>query len=211
MSMLRELNSERYQDPKGYFKRNPDELIVLATDLDEVCFDYLGNIRLGLEAGGLELPPGQASAWDLVEAGWFKAQQEFLDTHAQAVLEGLYSRLAPIPRAKEVLRELTRSGYENNIITSRFVVSGQHARVVSDTAVSLDANEIPYSSLMFQKRKSRFLADAFVDDGPHNVISLREEGQYVIKVNQAYNLELEGPSADNWDEIRELLFERFGR
>ena len=41
-------------------------------------------------------------------------------------------------------------------------------------------------------------ADAYVDDGPHNVRALREHGNDVIVFDQPYNRGLPGPRATTW-------------
>lgn len=209
--MFSDLKSLRYTDPKTFFAENPQEKIVLAVDLDEVCFDYLGELRTVLTKLGYTIPAGQASSWSLVQSGWVKTEEEFKKHHSEAVANGLYKRLRLLPGAHEMLWELVRAGYEINIITSRFVVKKQHQLVVNQTAEALDFHDLPYSNLMFQKTKNRFLADAYLDDGPHNIEPLRADGRFVIKINQLYNAEIEKPAADDWWGARAILQERFGR
>lgn len=204
-------SSETRSDPKSFFILNPVEPIILAVDLDEVCFDYLGGFRKRLEAQGLIIPAGKNTSWSLMKSGWVESEEEYKRLHAAAVLDGLYRDLEVLPGAKENMKDLSASGYELNIITSRFVIPGQHEIVVRETAHALDAARLPYSNIMFQRNKVRFLADAYLDDGPHNIESLRAAGRYVIKMNQLYNMYLGGPAADNWAEARQLLRERFGR
>lgn len=204
-------SAETAFDPKSFFISNPVEPIILAVDLDEVCFDYLGGLRARLEAKGLIIPAGKNTSWSLMKSGWVESEEEYKRHHAEAVLEGLYKGLAVLPGAKENMKDLSSSGYELNIITSRFVIPGQHEIVVRETAEALDEARLPYSNIMFQRNKVRFLADAYLDDGPHNIEALRQAGRYVIKMNQLYNMYLGGPEADNWYEARQLLRERFGR
>jgi len=196
---------------KEFFIQFAREPIVLAVDLDEVCFDYLGGFRKRLEAKGLILPAGKSTSWSLQKSGWVTSEEEYKKYHAEAVLDGLYRGLDVLPGARENMRDLSDSGYELNIITSRFVIPGQHQIVVRETAEALDNAKIPYANIMFQKNKVRFLADAYLDDGPHNIEALRDAGRYVIKMNQLYNMYLGGASADDWDEARQILRERFGR
>jgi len=209
--MFSDLQSQQYTDPKSYFAAHPEEKVVLAIDLDEVCFDYLGALRLLLTELGYVIPEGQASSWSLVESGWVKTEDEFLKHHSEAVKNGLYKKLELLPGAHEMLWDLERSGYQNDFITSRFVVNRQHQLVVQQTAEALDFHDLPYSNLMFQKTKNRFIADAYVDDGPHNIEPLRADGRFAIKINQLYNASIEGPNADDWWQAREILRERFGR
>lgn len=209
--MISDLTSLRYTDPKKYFAENPDEKIVLGTDLDEVCFSYLETIRKRIAERGRIVPEGQASSWSLVESGWVDSREEFLEIHSEAVTKGLYKELELLPGAREMLWDLVKSGYENNIITSRFVVNKQHMLVVHQTAEALDYHDLPYSNLMFQRTKNRFIADAYLDDGPHNIEPLRADGRFVVKINQLYNKDLGAPEADDWWRAREILRDRFGR
>lgn len=209
--MITDLTSLRYSDPKAFFKANPETKITLAVDLDEVCFDYLGELRSILIDIGYKLPEGQATSWSLVESGWVKTNEEFTQLHAKAVQGGLYKRLKLLPGAHEMLWELVKAGYEINFITSRFVVNKQHQIVVQQTAEALDLHDLPYSNLLFLKEKTRFLADGYIDDGPHNITPLREADRFVIKINQPYNTELSKPEAKNWWNARNVLKAQFGR
>jgi len=209
--MSKLLTPERYESPKEFFRKNSEEKIVLAVDLDECCFNYLDGFRHYLEACGYGVPEGQPSSWNLAESGWVLDETDFKLKHEEAVANGIYKNLEIFPHTKETLWDLVDSGYQINFITSRFVVNRQHLRVVKDTAEAIEKNGLPYSNLMFQKNKDRFLADGYVDDGPHNITALENIGRFVIKLNQPYNLHLETPSANNWLEVREILHERFGR
>lgn len=202
----------RTTDPKRFFAENPDQKIVLAIDLDECCFDYIGGFRTWLrEKHNIIVPDGSPNSWDMVESGWFASEEDFRRYHEEAVSEGLYRNLSLLPGTRRVLWDLVRSGYESNIITSRFVVNQQHLIVVRDTAYAIEENELPYSNIMFQKNKFRFLADAYIDDGPHNLEALIAHKRFVVKVNQGYNTHIEAPNANHWDEVREILRDRFGR
>lgn len=205
------MNNLRYSDPKEYFLANPDEKVILGVDLDEVCFEYLTGFRNWLSTRGYEVPEGMPTTFSLTEARWFATSEEFKELHGKAVDEGLYKTLPVIPGASKNLWDLRNSGYEINIITSRFVVSGQHRKVVTQTAEAIDDANLPYSNISFLKNKMNFLADAYLDDGPHNITPLREAGRFVIRIHLDYNGDLGGPSADTWDESREILRERFGR
>lgn len=205
MTDLREL------DPKEFFKENPNEKVVLGVDLDEVCFNYLGGFREWLIANNHPIPEGTPATFSLSDAGWFKDRDEFMELHKQAVEEGIYTNLPVLDGASENLWDLRENGYEINVITSRFVVGGQHRKVLSQTAEALDKANLPYSNIAFLKNKLRFLADAYLDDGPHNIQPLREAGRFVIRIHQEYNGNLGGESAVNWYESREILRERFGR
>jgi 5'(3')-deoxyribonucleotidase len=113
--------------------------------------------------------------------------------------------------ASPVLHDLIKSGYEINLLTSRFVNPGQHERVVADTARSLEINDIPYSSLSFVSNKTRSLMDGYVDDAPHNLEPLIALDRFTITFNQTYNRHIPGARANDWLHLREVLREKFGR
>jgi len=50
-------------------------------------------------------------------------------------------------------------------------------------------------------------ADAYIDDGPHNIESLRAAGRTAIVFEQPYNRDLDGLRARNWDEVEEIVYD----
>lgn len=185
--------------------------IVLGVDLDEVVFNYLGFVREKLVAAGRQLPDGPPNSWSLPDAGWFKDDADFFKFHGNLVEEGLYDKLELLPGAHETLWDLSNSGYMLNVITSLFVNPGQHQKVCKQTVVALDANGIPYNNLSFLNKKALQFADAYVDDSPKNIESLHEAGRFVIRKEMLYNLSSPGVRATSWEEIREILREKFGK
>jgi 5'(3')-deoxyribonucleotidase len=190
---------------------NTPDLIDLGVDLDEVVFKYLKGLREYTGRNGAPLPLIDPEHFSLTRSGWFTSDEEFKRIHGEAVAEGLYANLKLYEEAAEVLRDLSRSGYRINIITSRFVNPGQHEIVVRDTARALEENDIPYSNLSFLSNKTKMLMDAYIDDGPHNLEPLIDLGRFTITFDQTYNQFVWGPRANNWREVREILRQKFGR
>jgi 5'(3')-deoxyribonucleotidase len=185
--------------------------IVLAVDLDEVTYGYIPVIREFARKKGYPVTEDDNEFYSLMESGWFPDEETFRAVHGEAVDEGLYTWLRPLPGAVDTLRDLSSAGYEINIVTSRFVNPGQHYKVVSQTAEALERDRVPHSNLLFLKRKYLFKADAALDDSPANIVDLRNHDRFVITADMRYNRHLEGPRSHNWDEIRALLFKKFGR
>lgn len=189
-----------------------DRPIVLGVDLDEVVFGYLEGLRARASSLGFSLPRENPRSWCFFESGWFPSREDFVTFHQEAVAHGLYEDLKPLPGAQKTLWDLSSSGYQINIITSRFVVPGQHQEVVRQTAAALDAHHIPYNNLSFLADKVLQHADAYLDDGPRNISALTEAGRPVIAFSMPYN---EGiPSfarVTSWSEAREILRNRFLR
>lgn len=190
---------------------NSSDFIELGVDLDEVVFRYLKGLREHTGRTGAALPVIDPEHFSLTRSGWFTSDEEFKRIHGEAVTEGLYAGLEMYENASPVLRDLARSGYRINIITSRFVNPGQHEIVVKDTARSLEANNIPYSNLSFLSDKTKMLMDGNVDDAPHNLEPLIALDRYTITFDQTYNKSIPGARATNWLELREILRAKFGR
>lgn len=190
---------------------SPDT-IVLAVDLDEVVFKYCEGLRAWQVSHGFEVPDAEPVSWSFVESGWFDSEDDFKHAHAAAVDSGMYANLNVYEGAVGNLWDLSKSGYQINIITSRFVMPGQHKRAVTDTVAALDANRIPYSNISFLSDKGLQYADAYIDDGPINVERLMKMDRFVICRSMPYNMHVESSArSSSWAETREILREKFGR
>ena len=71
----------------------------------------------------------------------------------------------------------------------------------------LDRARIPYRDLCFLGAKSDVGADAYIDDGAHNIESLRAAGRTAIVFDQPYNRDLGGLRANNWNEVEEIVYD----
>lgn len=184
---------------------------VIGLDLDEVSVGYTPGFRkaaskaLGVDPKSLPDPV----SYSFYESGWVDSEDRFREIHGQAVEDGLYSTLEPLEGASEALWELSDLGFHIHVITSRFVNHRQNARVLADTAVSLDRLNIPYRDISFIKDKRRVLADVYLDDSPSNILSLREAGRNVITFDTLYNRHIPGARVHNWVEAKALLLEQF--
>jgi 5'-nucleotidase len=175
---------------------------VLGVDLDGVCADHATAFRRVVAADrGIdeaELPDQQT--WDFTE--WGLDRDEFERLHRTAVNEHRMFRTMPaVPGAAEALWRLSDAGVWIRLITHRLYANWNHAVAVADTVEWLDANSIPYRDLCFLGDKPQVEADAYVDDAPHNVVSLRGTGAPVLVFSQPYNTALEGPRAAGWAEV----------
>ena len=182
---------------------------VLGVDLDGVCADHAAAFRRvvaadrGIDETGL---PDQQT-WDFAE--WGLDRPEFERLHRVAVLEHRMFRTMPaVPGAAEALWRLSDAGVWIRLITHRLYTNWGHAVAVADTVEWLDRHAIPYRDLCFLGDKPQVGADAYVDDAPHNVVSLRGTGVPVLVFAQPYNAELDGPRAAGWAEVEEWVLER---
>lgn len=185
--------------------------VTLNIDLDEVVFHYIEGLRKHMLSRGMVAPDGNPPYYSFEKSGWFASDTEFKVVHGEAVDEGLYRNLELIEGACETMNELVETGYRINIVTSRFVNPGQHQTVVRDTSIALDKHNIPYSNISFLKDKTIQRADLWVDDAPHNINNLRGVGQEVIAFDLPYNQDIEGLRASNWNEVRQIIRDKFGK
>lgn len=184
--------------------------MIIASDLDECGVQYYNGLRDSL-AEELHLTSEEAllkypepltygmDSWDF--------PVDFKTTHSQAVEKGLYKNLKPIQGASERLWQLSNEGHHIIVVTSRFVVHGQHAKVLTQTGEWLDEHKIPYRDIMFVKNKTTVFADVYIDDAPENILGLQALGRKVIIFDKLYNRDIEGLRATNWDEVYQIIKE----
>ena len=92
-------------------------------------------------------------------------------------------------------------------------VNWSHRAAVSDTVEWLEYGPpgaalgpgrrtfIPYRDICFISDKPEVGAHLYLDDGPHNVLALREAGDQVLVYDQRYNRHLGGPRVHDWSEV----------
>ncbi len=185
---------------------------VFGVDLDGVCGDFTLAFRevaaeeLGVPAHELPLE----RSWDFREWGFVEGDYERV--HLRAVLEKRILRSLPvIEGAADALWRMSDAGIWIRIITHRLYVNWSHAVAITDTVDWLDTARIPYRDLCFLGAKPEVEADAYIDDGPHNIVALRAQGNDVIVFDQPYNRDLSGPRARSWAEVEELVYELAAR
>ena len=181
---------------------------VLGVDLDGVCADYTLAFR-DFCAERLNRDPSTMPlerSWDFREWGFDDAQFEAM--HLAAITEGrLLANLEVIEGAAESLWRLSDAGVWIRIVTHRLYVNWGHSAAAGDTVEWLDRARIPYRDLCFLGAKNDVGADAYIDDGPHNIESLRAAGRTAIVFEQPYNRHLDGLRAKSWHEVEEIVYE----
>ena len=177
---------------------------ILGVDLDGVCADYTLGFRtiVATELGVPEHDLPLERSWDFSE--WNLSDSEFERIHQLAVMEHhLLRELPPIEGAADALWRLSDAGVWIRIITHRLYVNWGHKVAVADTVEWLDECRIPYRDLCFLGAKPEVEAHLYVEDGPHNVESLRAGGNEVVVFDQSYNRHLDGPRARTWADVEE--------
>lgn len=183
------------------------EPFVFGVDLDGVCGDYTPAFRtivareLGVSEDELPLERSwDFREWNLERAGGFER------LHGLAVSEHrLFATMPPIEGVTDALWRLSDAGIHIRVITHRLYTNWTHASAVADTVEWLDQHRIPYRDICFLGKKPDVGADAYIDDGPHNIEALRAAGFNAIVFDQPYNLHLDGPRAHNWAELEEMV------
>lgn len=180
----------------------------LGLDLDGVCGEYISAFRDYVaqykNVDKKDMPDPQN--WDFSESGWPIAdREEFNKLHTDAVKDGLYRSMMPLPGVSEALWKLNDLGVHIRVITHRLIVKHLHFITASDTVMWLDRHNIPYRDLCFAGAKTQIDANIYIDDGPHNVELLRGSGAKVLVFDAAYNRHLDGPRVNNWEQAYKLI------
>lgn len=186
--------------------------LVLGVDLDGVCGDYIAAFRqvVAQERGVDPATMGDPHAWDFRECpDWpINSNEEFSELHRIAVEEhNMFATMDEIDGASDALWHLSDQGVYIRIVTHRLIANFGHAKAVLDTTEWLQhprddgRPRIPYRDLCFAAAKADVGADLYIDDGPHNVESLRRARRDVICFDASYNRHVLGKRAANWDEV----------
>jgi 5'(3')-deoxyribonucleotidase len=181
---------------------------VLGVDLDGTCADFYGGLRpiaadwLGVELDSL---PEEVS-WGLPEWGIDEAPGGYERLHRFAVTQrDLFRVLEPMPGAPMVLRRLSTEGVRIRIITHRLFIKYFHHIAVRQTIEWLDSHDVPYWDLCFMADKAAVGADLYIEDSPDNVGQLRADKHPTIVFSNSTNRHLEGPRADTWEQVFDLV------
>jgi 5'(3')-deoxyribonucleotidase len=134
---------------------------------------------------------------------------DYNDLHRFAVTErDLFRKLTPIYGAPPALRRLAHQHkLRIRIITHRLFIPHFHEDAISQTVKWLDYHGIPYWDLCFMRDKAAVGADIYVEDSPQNVQALRADGHTAIVFTNSTNRGIEGPRANNWDDVERLVLE----
>lgn len=179
------------------------EPFILGLDLDGCTADFYEGLRpiaaewLGVPVDSLdpEVTYGLPE-WGVSEApGGYKALHRFAVTQRD-----LFRNLEPMYRAPQVLRQLSVAGIQIRIITHRLFIGRFHQTAVQQTIGWLDHHDIPYYDLCFMGDKKAVGAHLYIEDAPHNIEQLREDGNEVLVFANSTNRKVLGPRAENWKE-----------
>ncbi len=197
----------------------PAGAFVLGVDLDGVNGDYTKYFRtvVAAELGLDEHTIGDQLTWNFSGTpSWgIRDYEHFLELHRIAVADyNMFANMEEIPGASDALWELSDAGVYIRIITHRLTVNWGHQQAVGDTVAWLQAPRsdgrprTPYRDICFVAQKAEVGADLYIDDAPHNVLSLRAAGREVVCFDAPYNRDIGGLRADNWGDVVDIVLER---
>jgi hypothetical protein len=185
---------------------------VFGVDLDGTVADFYGGLRpvaaewLGRRTEDLTLEV----SWGLPEWGVDKAPGGYIDLHKFAVTQReLFRNLEPFPDAAQTLRMLSKEGVRIRIITHRLFIKFFHHVAIQQTVSWLDHHGIPYWDLCFMSDKAAVGSDLYIEDSPDNVRKLRADGHPTLVYSNSTNRHLDGPRAENWRQVGEMVTTQF--
>jgi 5'(3')-deoxyribonucleotidase len=187
---------------------------VFGVDLDGTVADFYGGLK-PIAAEWLSRPveslPDEVSwslpEWEVPEApGGYPALHRFAVTQRD-----LFRKLQPFAGAPLALRRLSKEGIRIRIITHRLFIKYFHQTAVQQTVGWLDYHDIPYWDLCFMSDKAAVGADLYIEDSPENVRKLRADGHPTIVFANSTNRDLDGPRANSWAEVTDLVMDALGR
>ncbi|MCL2209727.1 MAG: 5'-nucleotidase [Treponema sp.] len=182
---------------------------ILGVDLDGVVGDFYGTIRKiaaewlnkPLDALTPEISYGLAE-WGIDEFGGYDRLHRFAVTQ-----RNIFRDMDPIENAPAVLRKLSSQGIRIRIITHRLFLKFSHRATITQTVDWLDNFDIPYWDICFMNDKGAVGAHVYIDDAPENIINLRRLGCKTIVFSNSTNRGIEGPRADDWQEVERLVMD----
>ena len=182
---------------------------IFGVDLDGVVGDFYGIMRK-IAAEWLDRPLESLTTdvafgldeWGLAEYGGYERLHRFAVTQ-----RNLFRDMEPIKDAPSVLRKLSNKQIRIRIITHRLFLKYHHRTTITQTVDWLDSWDIPYWDLCFMADKGAVGADVYIDDAPANIKRLREQGCKTIVFSNSTNRGIDGPRADNWQEVEQLVLE----
>ena len=137
----------------------------LGIDLDGVVADFnTGWIRRYNSQYGAEVPLDSVKAWDAIPSlTHFEDMGEFWKWARDHDGHTLFRHLEPYPGALDALENLTRSGHDVVVLTTK------PNWAVHDTLAWLADHRFPTREVHILEDKWRVDCDFYLDDAPHNL------------------------------------------
>lgn len=178
--------------------------MVIGVDLDGVIYDFIHSLRAyALTAEHNNNYNNPHTTWNVWE-DWKISREKFIEIFEGFVKHKRFGFGPEITNASKYLKLLKEDGHQINIITARYDgLDRFKGRIIQDTGVWLEKNNIPFDDLNFSVKKEVVLADVYIDDAPHNCENLHEKGLKVIGFDNGYLGDIKNhiESFTNWADI----------
>lgn len=179
----------------------------LGIDLDGVVADFnTGWMTLYNEHYGTHLHPDMVTTWDaMVPLTHFSSVDDFWDWARNDGGPGLFRNLPAFPGALETLGRLA-GAHEIVILTTK------PPWAIPETFAWIAEHEIPTREVHITEEKWRVECDVYLDDGPHNLVSLVSErpDRTVCRFVRPWNDPVIGArDIEDWHHFETLIEGRF--
>jgi 5'(3')-deoxyribonucleotidase len=179
----------------------------LAVDLDETSGGFINALResvaaqrgITLEEAKKELPFPEH--YSLVDSGWFKDVNHFMDEFHEAERQGVYRKMVAFKDMSRTLRTLV-----SNRDVEVHVVTAREMEWNSDTRYWLRKNRVPFRSITHTESKEETDMDVYIDDSDKQLKTLQSHGKTVIAFDNLTNDHVQTPHrVRSWKEVPSVL------
>lgn len=182
--------------------------IRLALDIDETSGGFIDSLR-DTVARNRGLTPEEAKEafpvpthYSLVQSGWFKDINQFLEEFHEAERQGVYRKMKAFKDMGQTLRTLV-----SNREVEVHVVTARESAWNEDTRYWLRKHRVPFVSITHTESKEKVEnIDVYIDDSDKQLKTLQEHGKTVIAFDNPYNKHVEAPHrVKAWAEVPSIL------
>lgn len=168
----------------------------LAIDIDDVLFPWTFHAHNACEAAGIT--NGKTiTRWGFHE-DYGCTQEQLWEVINREYRHGMLMR-APYPGVVAALADLRDAGHTIHLVTARGFEGKLAPMIRRDTQSWIAGFGVPHDTLTFARDKRVIAADAFLDDGPHNLDAVMGFGVYTFLRDQPHNRH-----DDNHERVRDL-------
>ena len=174
---------------------------IIAIDLDNTICNYTQALRDWCHQHmDASLPCPDPTVYDFNQTPgwpWDGTTLTFQNIHEQAVNDDLYLTEQPYPHALETLRQLTNTGHQIVIATSRNDDG-------TDSIEWLEDHHVLYNAILHGD-KTLIDADIWIDDNPYLLNRLHMSGRKAIHPAHAYCAACPGETYHDWREVPAII------
>jgi 5'-nucleotidase len=181
----------------------------IGLDLDGVCCDYIAYLRGFLLAAG-RTPVSLPEPHDYRLSDWFDTSDARAAAHTAAVAAGMHRDAPPLPGAQDGIRALRAAGARVVGVSARGSHGEHPEQLRQDIRIWARTNDITFDDVHLGRPKSGAGCDAYVDDSPDEVRTLRSAGHLAVVFDQPWNRDVPGPRVHGWSQLPRQLADLLG-